>query len=111
MHAIARERAFFLASPGRYVLVEAAADIERAKAAGKLAVGLHFQGTNPVGYDVAMVEPFYRLGIRHMLIPISTDRDSDAGFPNGLIRDSTGQTGCGGLAWGILSRFGAITRV
>ena len=68
MHAIARERAYFLARPDRYVLVEAASDIERAKAAGKLAIGLHFQGTNPVGYDVALVEPFYRLGIRHMLM-------------------------------------------
>ena len=68
MQAIARERAYFLARPEQYVLVEAAADIEHAKATGKLAIGLHFQGTNPVGYDVAMVEPFYKLGIRHMLM-------------------------------------------
>jgi len=68
MHAIARERAYFLARREQYLLVETAADIEQAKAKGKLAIGLHFQGTNPVGYDVAMVEPFYKLGIRHMLM-------------------------------------------
>ena len=68
MHAIARERAYFLACPEQYVLVEVAADIERAKTTGKLAIELRFQGTNPVSYDIAMVEPFYKLGIRHMLM-------------------------------------------
>src|SRR5262245_8073950 len=47
MRAIAKERAYFIARPDRYVLVETADDIERAKVSGKLAVGLHFQGTNP----------------------------------------------------------------
>lgn len=44
------------------------ADIEAAKAQGKLAVGLHFQGTDPFGRDLGMVEVYYRLGIRHALL-------------------------------------------
>src|SRR5690606_16000592 len=33
-----------------------------------LAIVFHFQGTNPFGRDLGMVEVFYRLGIRHALM-------------------------------------------
>ena len=49
-------------------LVESVEDIERAKAGGKLAVGFHFQETNPLEGSLAMIEVYYRLGIRHMLL-------------------------------------------
>ena len=65
---IAKERTFFLGHSDRYVLVETADDILAAKAAGKLAVIFHFQGTNPVANDLNMIESYYRLGIRHMLM-------------------------------------------
>jgi membrane dipeptidase len=66
--AIAEERGRILAAPERFVLVETADDVRRAKAAGKLAIGLHFQGTLPVGRNLGLVEIFYKLGIRHMLM-------------------------------------------
>ncbi|MCY4452389.1 MAG: membrane dipeptidase [Immundisolibacterales bacterium] len=66
--AIARERAWLRANADRYVLVETVDDIDAARQQGKLAVGFHFQGTNPVDYDVDMVEVYYKLGVRHMLI-------------------------------------------
>ena len=47
MKLIAIQRAFFLANPDKYVLVDKFADIERAKKVGKLAIVFHFQGTNP----------------------------------------------------------------
>lgn len=65
---IAKERAYFLSHPDTFMLVETAADIPAAKTAGKLAVVFHFQGTNPVANDLNMVETYYRLGIRHMLM-------------------------------------------
>lgn len=68
IQAIAEERARILASPDRFVLVETAGDVRRAKAEGKLAIGLHFQGTLPVGRNLDLVEVFYKLGIRHMLM-------------------------------------------
>ena len=68
IHKIARERAYFLAHPDKYVLVETADDILAAKSAGKLAVIFHFQGTNPIANDLNMVETYHRLGIRHMLM-------------------------------------------
>lgn len=68
VRSIAAERARFLSQPERYVLVESADDIERAKQEGRLAVGFHFQGTNPLEARLDMVEVYYRLGVRHMLL-------------------------------------------
>ncbi|MEO1190969.1 MAG: membrane dipeptidase [Pseudomonadota bacterium] len=65
---IAKERRFFAANSDRYQVVETAGDIPAAKAAGKLAIGFHFQGTRPVEKDLGLVEVYYRLGIRHMLL-------------------------------------------
>ena len=68
VQAIARERAYFLANSDRFVLVDTFADVERAKRDSKLAIVLHFQGTNPVEGDLNMVETYHALGIRHMLM-------------------------------------------
>ena len=68
MHIIAKERAYFLANADKYVLVETVDDIRRAKQEKKLALGFHFQGTNPVSSDLNMVETYYKLGVRHMLM-------------------------------------------
>ena len=65
---IAAERAFFLANADKYVLVETADDIVRAKNEGKLGIGFHFQGTLPINHNVNMVEVYYKLGVRHMLM-------------------------------------------
>lgn len=66
--AIAHERAHILSQPDLYVLVETADDVRRAKAEDKLAVAMHFQGTNALARNLHMVEVYYRLGIRHMLM-------------------------------------------
>jgi membrane dipeptidase len=44
------------------------ADIRRARTEGKTSVGFHFQGTNPLAGDINMVEVFYQLGVRHLLL-------------------------------------------
>lgn len=66
--SIAVQRAYFLGNPDKYVLVDTIADVERAKKEGKLAIVLHFQGTNPVEGDIKLIEVYHRLGIRHMLM-------------------------------------------
>lgn len=68
IHALARERAYFRAHDNRYVLVDTVDDIVKAKAESKLAVAFHFQGTNPLQSDADMIEPYYRLGVKHMLM-------------------------------------------
>ena len=65
---VAAQRHFFLSKPDTYVLVETADDILAAQAAGKLSVSFNFQGTNGLGGDVHMVEAYYKLGIRQMIL-------------------------------------------
>ncbi len=65
---IAKERRSIEARPDEFLLVESEADIERARQDGKLGVGLHFQGTAPVGRNLDLIALYYKLGIRHMLM-------------------------------------------
>jgi membrane dipeptidase len=45
-------------------LATSVADIRSAKADGELAVILHFQGTDPIEYEPALLEVYWRLGVR-----------------------------------------------
>lgn len=65
---IAAARRYFAARAERVVLIDSAADIRAAHAAGKLAFNLHFQGTNPIAGDLSLVEVYRRLGVGHMLL-------------------------------------------
>jgi membrane dipeptidase len=93
IRTISAERAFVRANRDRYVLVENVADIRAAKQQGKLALGFHFQGTNPVSYDIGMVDVYYQLGIRHMLMCYN-------------LKNSVGD-GCQEVTDAGLSRFGS----
>jgi len=90
---IARETAKIRANPDRYVLVERVEDIETARRTGRLALGFHFQGTDPFLRDTGLVESYYRLGVRHALLSYNQ-------------RNAVG-TGCHEDTDGGLSRFGA----
>ncbi len=96
---IAAERARFagLEKQG-IVLAETVDDILAAKRTGRLAVGFHFQGSNPLAGDPKMVGLYYRLGVRHMLFAynqrnLAADgchEDSDCGlsrFGRALVRE------------------------
>jgi membrane dipeptidase len=65
---LARMRSRLLRHPDRIVLVDTVDDIRAAKRDGKLGVNFHFQGTEPVGRELANVEAYYKLGIRWMLM-------------------------------------------
>jgi membrane dipeptidase len=65
---MAAERRRIDAQPDKYVFVEDVGDIERAKREGKLALGFHHQGTNPLQCDLNMVSLYYRLGVRSLLL-------------------------------------------
>ncbi|MEQ9044963.1 MAG: membrane dipeptidase [Sneathiellaceae bacterium] len=68
IEAIAYARSWILARPDRFVLVQGPGDVQRAKAEGKLGLGLAFQGTNPFQNNLHMVELYRRLGITHALM-------------------------------------------
>ena len=72
VHALARYRAHFLSAPEEYVLIESVDDVQCAKMKGKLGVSFNFQGTNPIDADIEMVETYYKLGVRHMLMAYNT---------------------------------------
>ena len=65
---VAKERARLRGWADWVHFVETAADIRTAKKLGKMAIGFHFQGTNPLGRDINMVSLYHKLGVRHMLL-------------------------------------------
>ncbi len=65
---VSRDRRSILLNPEKFVLVDTARDIERAKSEGKLALSFNLQGCDPLAGDIAMVDAFYRLGVRQMLL-------------------------------------------
>ena len=64
----AQQRQWFARHPDRFRLVKGVDDIHGARAAGQLAIGFHFQGAGPLGYDPALVEIYYQLGLRWMIL-------------------------------------------
>lgn len=66
--SLARERRSFLSQPDLYRFVESADDIVAAKREGRLAISFNLQGTNALDGDLNLVEVFYKLGVRHMLL-------------------------------------------
>jgi membrane dipeptidase len=65
---IAANRRFFLSRPERYVLIDRAEDVRRAKRDKKMGVCFGFQGCNGLLGDLNMVELYRRLGVTHMLL-------------------------------------------
>lgn len=57
-----------LEKDSQVILVNTANDIIKAKKQNKLAVSLWFQGTNPICNDLNMVDTYYSLGVRYMLL-------------------------------------------
>ncbi len=51
-------------NPETLLLATTAADIRRAKAEGKTALLLSFEGGEPLGWDLNLLDIFYRLGLR-----------------------------------------------
>ncbi len=61
-------RRYFLAQPEKFVLVDRADDVRRAKREGKLAAAFAFQGSNAALGDLSLVEVYRRLGVIQMLL-------------------------------------------
>lgn len=68
LRMLASMRQWLVARPELYVLVETADDIERARACGRLAVGFDIEGANAIGDDLGLVQRYYDLGVRWMLL-------------------------------------------
>ena len=78
IHTIASFRAQLTAHPERYLLVRSVRDLEKARAAGKLAVSFDVEGALSLGTDLDLVDLYYDLGVRWMLFVYNLE--NAAGF-------------------------------
>ena len=90
---IARVRAAIQAAPDRMVLCGTADEIVAAKASGKLGLMFNLQETDMLEGKLEMVQAFYDLGVRHMLLAYN-DRNH--------VGDGCAERTDGGLSrWGL----------
>jgi membrane dipeptidase len=90
--------------PQTYMLISSVADIQRCKAADKLGVVFDIEGMTPVQQDVSLVQTFYELGVRWMLI--AYNRNNAAG--GGCLDDDTGLTAVGRAIIDEMERVGMV---
>ena len=79
MKTLATNRAYFTANRDKYIIVEKVDDIIRAHEQGKLAVVMNFQGSDALEGDADMVEIYYKLGIRSMLLTYNVRNAAGSG--------------------------------
>ena len=65
---LAGMRRWLKARPDQYVLIATADDIEAARATGRLAVGFDIEGANAIADQPSLLELYYDLGVRWMLL-------------------------------------------
>lgn len=68
MRIIASDKSFLRAQPQHYRLARTAEDVLTSQAEGKLAVGFNFQGSDSLEGNLDMLELYYELGVRQMLL-------------------------------------------
>lgn len=59
----------------RFLLVKTPQDILQAKAEHKLGIGFVFQGTNPIAKSLEMIDAYYQLGVRSMILCYNVRND------------------------------------
>ncbi len=106
MQSFADQRRFVESSDA--VLIRSAADVRAAKRQGKLAVGLHFQGTGPFEDNLSWVPVFYDLGVRHALMAYNQRNRVGCGCQ---VPEDTGLTEFGRAIVGEMNRVGMIVDV
>jgi len=89
LRMIAALRHWLVARPEEYLLLMEADDVERARSTGRLAVGFDIEGANAVGDQLSLIQLYYDLGVRWMLMAYNTSnragggcQDQDGGLTN-----------------------------
>jgi membrane dipeptidase len=90
--------------PEHYRLVSSAADVRRCKSDGRLGVVFDIEGMVPVQDDISMVQTFYELGVRWMLI--AYNRNNRAG--GGCLDEDGGLTAIGRAIIDEMERVGMV---
>jgi membrane dipeptidase len=79
LRMIAALRHWLLARPEEYLLLLEADDVERARSTGRLAVGFDIEGANAVGDQLSLIQLYYDLGVRWMLMAYNTSNRAGGG--------------------------------
>lgn len=90
--------------PETYRLVSSVDDIHRCKTEGKLGVVFDIEGMYPVQEDLSLVQTFYELGVRWMLI--AYNRNNAAG--GGCLDSDSGLTAVGRAIIDEMERVGMV---
>jgi|SRR6185437_7885666 len=80
IHYIARQRQQIGKQSDQYIIVKTVADILQAKHENKLALGFWFQGATPLAKDLNLIETYYLLGIRQILLTYNTRNEIGDGI-------------------------------
>ncbi len=79
VRVLAHFRNFVSRHPERYILIKTVEDILMAKRDGKLAICFDLEGTRALGDQLSMVELFYDLGVRWMLMAYNLNNSVGGG--------------------------------
>jgi membrane dipeptidase len=91
-----------------FVLATTPGDVVAAQQSGRLAVGFDLEDTNPLGGEIGMVQAYYDLGVRSMLL--TYNGENLAGFGCHAAAD-TGLTGFGRAVVDEMNRVGMLVDV
>jgi membrane dipeptidase len=87
VRTLASLRHWIKARPDEYVLIATADDIDQARASDRLAVGFDIEGANAVADQLSLVQLYYDLGVRWMLLAYNSNnrvgggcQDEDGGL-------------------------------
>lgn len=101
---LAHFRAWIKARPERYLFVERADDVALAKESGRLGIFFDIEGCNAVGDQASMVQLYYDLGVRWMLM--AYNRNNRVG--GGCLDDDGGLTPFGRTVVAEMNRAGMV---
>jgi membrane dipeptidase len=87
LRTLASMRHWLKIRPDEYICINSADDIERARTTGRLAVGFDIEGANAVGDQLSLIQMYYDLGVRWMLMAYNSSnrvgggcQDEDGGL-------------------------------
>jgi membrane dipeptidase len=68
LRTLASMRHWLRARPDEYLVIDTVHDVEEARARGRLAVGFDIEGANAIGDQPSLIQLYYDLGVRWMLL-------------------------------------------
>lgn len=101
---LAHFRHWLLARPDQFLLVRSVDDIARAKESGRLGIVFDIEGANAIEDQISMVQLYYDLGVRWMLIAYNLNNR----VGGGCMDDDSGLTEFGRQVIAEMNRAGMV---